>query len=130
MSDIGVVDRVPARPRARFALCLIAGVLFAVALVSDVVLAVVQPTCPPGWTSFNLGPGVALILAIPVTLLLVVSIVAAVRARRPRRTLTGGFPVATSLSALLALLATGTAFLILASALDQLINPNAGCITF
>jgi hypothetical protein len=130
MSDVSVADRAPARPRARFSFCIIASVLFAVALVSDIVLAMVQPTCPPGWTSFNLGPGVALIMAIPVMLLLFASIVATVRASRPRRVLASGFPVATFLSALLAILATGTAFLIVAGALDQVINPNAGCITF
>jgi hypothetical protein len=129
MSDVGVVDRAPARPRTRFTFCIIASVMFALTLVSAVVLVLVQPTCPPGWTSFNLGPGVALIIAIPVTLLLLVSIVATVRASRPRR-LPSGFPVATFLSALLCVLATGTAFLIVASAVDQVINPNAGCITF
>ena len=125
-----MVDRAPARPRARFTFGIIASVFFAVALVSDIVLAMVQPKCPPGWTSFNLGPGLALIVAIPVTLLLLVSIVATVRASRPRLIFPSGFPVATFLSALLAVLATGTAFLIVASALDQVINPHSGCITF
>ena len=130
MSDVGVVDRAPARPRARFTFCIIASVLFTVALASDIVLAMVQPTCPPGWTSFNLGPGLALIMAVPVISLLLVSVVVTVRASRPRRVLPGGFPVATLLSALLAMLATCTAFVFVAGALAQVTSPNAGCITF
>ena len=118
------------RSLARLVLCVLATGLFALALVADVTLAFIRPTCPSGWTSWDFEPGLALIIGVPVSLLLVVSIVATRRARSASRSPRGGAAAATLVSALLALLATGTVVLIAAGLVEQAVNPNWGCTTF
>ena len=128
MSDVGV-DPGPRSHRARFSFCLVATVLFALALACDIVSEVFQPTCPPGWTRWDFEPGLAL-TGIPVTLLLLVSAGATLRARgvhpSPRRRV----PIATLVAVILALIATLTLLIFAYSLLVQVVNPNAGCITF
>jgi len=130
MSDIGIGHPAPRRHQARFLLSTVATGLFALALVSDVLSGTFQPSCPPGWTRWDFEPGSAWILAIPVALLLIVSGVGSLRARRavgnPRR----GFPVATVFAGLLALLAALTLLVFASSLIDQITNPTAGCTTF
>ncbi len=130
MSDVDIGHRAPHRHRVRFGLCAVAAVLFALALISDVVSGFLNPRCPPGWTRWDFEPGPAVVLGIPVALLLAVSGVAVLRARREAPISDRGLPIATVCAGVLALLAAVTLFILASNLVDQLTDPTAGCTTF
>jgi hypothetical protein len=130
MSDGDIVDLVPHRHRMRLAFGVAATSIFALVLVSDVISAVIRPSCPPGWTSWNLEPGLAIFIAVPVTLLMIVSAVLAFRARGEHTVHHRGPPLATSFTALLVFLAGAMLVLFIYGIVAQTANPSLGCVTF
>ncbi len=129
MSDVGTSQPGPQGRHARFRLSALSTILFALALVSDVLSGIFQPACPPGWTRWDFEPSSGWIIGV-VALLLALSGVGALRARRPVASSRGGRPVATVLAGLLALVAAVSLLVLASNLVDQVTNPTAGCTTF
>ena len=130
MSDVGTVVPALHRNRLRLTVSILATVFFALALVMDVLSGIFQPTCPPGWTSWSLEPGLAVVIGIPLVVLLVLSAGVALRALRAQPTPHHGLPIATVLTVILGLVSTVTLVVFVYGLVVQVTDPNTGCITF